>query len=165
MPLLFSVQSCFGAEGWISTNRQATHSNLWQKTMRKQTREASWSTIGAYTVASALDVSNTYRIYYICIQYTYFIYKIYTCLSYIHIFYVGIYKLYMQIHISMHLFSFCSLAKVDALVTQCLQQLDAIFSALGEVHTAGTQTWAMDEKATPGLQLLKMRLGKETKCG
>lgn len=71
----------------------------------------------------------------------------------------------MQIHISMHLSSFCSLAKVDALVTQCLQQLDAIFSALGEVHTAGTQTWAMDEKATPGLQLLKMRLGKETKCG
>lgn len=52
--------------------------------------------------------------------------------------YIGIYKLYMQIHISMHLSSFCSLVKVDALVTQCLQQLDAIFSALGEVHTAGT---------------------------
>lgn len=74
--------------------------------------------------------------------------------------YIGMYKLYMQIHISIHLSSFCSLAKVDALVTQCLQQLDAIFSALGEVHTAGTQTWAMDEKSYARPSIAEDEAGK-----
>lgn len=83
--------------------------------------------------------------YTICIYFYFYIQDIHMFKLYTYM-YIGMYKLYMQIHISIHLSSFCSLAEVDALVTQCLQQLDAIFSALGEVRTAGTQTWAMDEK-------------------